>query len=323
MKPKQIITKRPSQAVEFGWENGEYWIKCDDPIGLICEYIDERLSDYEALDKGETEQMVGFELPFMIGMMAIQMSVSHKDAYSLLEQAFNRMKQIDKAHVEDAIASVNKKWTHLIKYWKLAEAIRQSGWLPLYDVTAVRLIFEHGSDNLDSFFDEYYRSEWTTISKGILSRLDQYTIDDEAKCTLREALIGHEAKLYRLVCTGLFPAIERNLPKWIGGKKNKGGLMDKIENWANSRTIGDLMSLHVFRDVYMNYILSHSFVSENRDQGKKIDRSIPVPNRNAVAHGFVQYNTHKHSVNMLLLADYIFSQVSTYVPVLNSGESNN
>ena len=46
-------------------------------------------------------------------------------------------------------------------------------------------------------------------------------------------------------------------------------------------------------------------VEDKREKREKFARD-PVPNRHAAMHGLVSYSTHKHSMNMLILTDYVF-----------------
>ena len=52
-------------------------------------------------------------------------------------------------------------------------------------------------------------------------------------------------------------------------------------------------------------------------------RSIQSPNRHAAMHGLVPYPTHKHSLNMLILADYVFRVLPPDHQGIQSGEEGN
>ena len=48
-------------------------------------------------------------------------------------------------------------------------------------------------------------------------------------------------------------------------------------------------------------------------------RATDVPNRHASIHGLVSYSTFKHSMNMIIMADYIF-QILTSATKLTSSQ---
>ena len=60
-------------------------------------------------------------------------------------------------------------------------------------------------------------------------------------------------------------------------------------------------------------------VNDKRDRFEK----HPIPNRHAAMHGLVPYPTHKHSLNMLILADYVFRVFRPNHQRIQSGEEGN
>ena len=201
---------------------------------------------------------------------------------------------------------LSEAWApHLAKWAEFAlllpsganvDALNEVGWLP-YHSAPFHYISECGDDLdlLDTGFSEYYRTHWSEIRDDMESRLEGYHIDDEARGTFREALAAHEAGLHRCVCRVLFPEIERMVGAGLRSKR----LLEKLTG------TGDLAD-YAFRERF-GYVLFGRLVKHVYESGRreKFERD-PVPNRQAAIHGLVSYSTHKHSMNMLILTDYIF-----------------
>ena len=179
---------------------------------------------------------------------------------------------------------------------KTVDALNEVGWLP-YHCAPFRYVEECGDDLalLDSRLSNYYRTQWNEIRDDMKSRLANYQIDDEARATFREALSAHEAELYRCVCRVLFPEIER----LIGAGFRSRRLLDQLTRTGN---LADYAFRERFGYVLFGRLVTHVYESGKRERFER----IPIPNRHAAMHGLAPYSTHKHSMNMLILTDYIF-----------------
>ena len=180
------------------------------------------------------------------------------------------------------------------------DALDKVGWLP-HPSVPYRLVEECGDDLalLETRVGEIYRSRWTDIRNGMESRLAECHIDDEARATFREALMAHESGHYRCICRLLFPEIER-----IIGAGHRSGPM--IEKLLASGEPTERDSREFLDWVMLGRIRKHAYEQVwTADEQEKFERD-PVPNRHAAMHGLVAYSTHKHSMNMLILTDYVF-----------------
>ena len=202
--------------------------------------------------------------------------------------------------LSEALAPHLAEWSELaprFAAWnRSVDALNEVGWLP-YHTAPFQLVDECGDDLglLDRRFSEYYRTRWTEIRADMESRLDDYQIDDEARETFREALVAHEAGLYRCVCRVLFPEIERTIGAGFRSKR-------LIEKLTGTGDLADYAFRELFGYVLFGRLVKHVYESGTRES---LERD-PVPNRHAAIHGLVSYSTHKHSMNMLILTDYIF-----------------
>ena len=146
---------------------------------------------------------------------------------------------------------------------------------------------------------------WAGIRADIESRLNDYHIDDEAKDTFRVALSAHEHGNYRCVCRVLFPEIERvirvNLFNGAGSVRTN----EMLEKLIDDRPLEDFISKEAFGLVLFGRLVKHLCEQVSDEERGKFEQNF-VPNRHAAIHGLMSYSTHKHSMNMIIMADYIF-----------------
>ena len=183
---------------------------------------------------------------------------------------------------------------------RTVDALNEVGWLP-YRSAPFHYVEECGDDIalLDRRFSEYYRTRWHDIRREITSRIADYHIDDEARAAFREAMAAHESGHYRCVCRVLFPEIERMIGAGrVGSRK-------MLEELTETRDLADFIFRERFGFVLFGRLVDHAYQQVDEDEREKFERD-PVPNRHAAMHGLVAYSTHKHSMNMLILTDYVF-----------------
>ena len=180
------------------------------------------------------------------------------------------------------------------------DALNKVGWLPHYSVPH-RLVEGCGDDRalLDSRVAEHYSTRWTEIRDHMELDLATYHIDDEARATFREALMAHESGTYRCTCRLLFPEIERI----IDAGHRSGPMIEKLlaSGEPTERDVRELFDL-----VMLERIRKHAYEQVWTEGDRERFERDPVPNRHAAIHGRVAYSTHKHSMNMLILTDYVF-----------------
>lgn len=185
---------------------------------------------------------------------------------------------------------------------RIGNALNEVGWLPHHSVP-YRIVVECEGDpaRLDSRVDDYYRTRWNEIRDDMESGLEYHHIDDEARAVFREALSAHEAGLYRGICRALFPEIERMIGAGnVGTRKMLDKLLEESEDPAG----------RAFREIYnpvlFNRLVRHAYERVVTEDERARFEQDPVPNRHAAVHGLVAYTTHKHSMNMLILTEYVF-----------------
>ena len=227
--------------------------------------------------------------------VATQLSTVIQQLAVPLGPVYERLRELSEAWAPH-LANWAELAPRLAEWNRTVDTLNEVGWLP-YHSAPIHQVDECGDDLelLDTRFSEYYRNGWREIREDMESRLAHYHIDDEARETFHEALAAHEAELYRCVCRVLFPEIER----MIGAGFRSKPLLEKLTGKGD---LADYAFREPFGYVLFGRLVKHVYESGRRE---KFERD-PVPNRQAAMHGLVSYSTHKHSMNMLILTDYIF-----------------
>lgn len=195
---------------------------------------------------------------------------------------------------------------------KFIDSVGATGWLP-YHTVPISYVAECGGNVslLEQRLSTFYETNWNDIRRDIESRLEAYHIDEEARETFREALSAHEAGFYRCVCQVLFPEIERminRLPRPSNNQaettssKRKKRMHDRL---TNRGSLKDFLPREAYGWILFGRLVHHLYEEVDKKNKKKFQQDF-VPNRHASAHGLVSYSTHKHSLNMIIMADYIF-----------------
>lgn len=189
------------------------------------------------------------------------------------------------------------------------ERLGKVGWLP-HHTTPFKLVLEASPDKLAGCLAEYYLNEWDQIREAIFSRVDRYDVDPEAKATFGEALSAHGHGLYRSSCRVLFPEMERVLWIEVHGsdwKKDKITSQKEFIELAGSRLPAGIVLTDPWAFKLYQTLSDHLYerVEEsNREQFESI------PNRHAAVHGRIIYSSLKHSMNTIIMADYVFAAIS-------------
>ncbi|HEV7289903.1 hypothetical protein [Sphingomonas sp.] len=200
----------------------------------------------------------------------------------------------------------------LAKHEARCERLEDAGWLP-HPASPWHLLDDEDlcGEELNKAIEAYYRENWRAVKISISEAIAGYTIDAEAKATFGEALAAHEAGLHRCVARTLFPEIER-----VSRAELHGGAMDKIASQPKlQKAISNLCPSDIARDgisgmrLY-NKLVDHLYVSMPTPERVEVIAAEPVPNRHAAVHGYVAYNTLRHSMNALIIAEYLFHAIT-------------
>ena len=215
-----------------------------------------------------------------------------------LEPAFQGL-----ATLAEAAAPYLQKF---VRYHTIVDKFDATGWLP-YHLAPVDYVehYEGDSIHLEKTISEFYVTQWHHIRKDIESRLDTYHIDDEARETFREAFSAHENENYRCVCRVLFPEIERMIRLNLFNDAGRIHTREMLGKLIDERPLEDFVSQEAFGLVLFGRLAKHLYEQVADEERNKFEQDF-VPNRHAALHGLASYSTHKHSMNMIIMADYIF-----------------
>ena len=194
-----------------------------------------------------------------------------------------------------------------VTYHKIVEAFKKTGWLPYYSAP-FHYVEECGEDIqlLETRLSEYYRTYFDDIRQDIESRLGHYNIDEEARATFREALSAHSVGNYRCVVRLLFPEIERMFRlQFFENKAGKFPSKEMLEKLTDDKYLKDFTRREAFGWTLFGRLVKHLYEPVDNHNRTKFQQDS-VPNRHAALHGLVIYSSEKHSMNMIIMADYVF-----------------
>ena len=147
--------------------------------------------------------------------------------------------------------------------------------------------------------------------------MDRYQITAETKATLREALSAHGTGHYRCVCRVLFPEIDREFRIHFF-EDAAGSISSKkmLEKLTDRGALENFLPREAYGWILFDRLVHHLYEPVDDNNRTHYEQNY-VPNRHASTHGLVSYSTLKHSMNMIIMADYVF-QVLTSTAKLTS-----
>lgn len=207
----------------------------------------------------------------------------------------------------EAFAPLQDIFVRLAENGARARAVEQAGWLP-HATTPFDLVpLDASPDAISEVLASYYRQHWDVAEQSFMKGVQAHNIDTEAKATFADALAAHRHGLYRLVPRTLFPEIER-----VARAQLYDGALDGITSLPSFHdTVGKLPAGDVLAFAYgmelFQKIRKHLYLKI----GKNVDvlaqcEADPVPNRHATVHGLISYSSAQNSLNMLIMADFLF-----------------
>lgn len=231
-------------------------------------------------------------------------------------QSMSRVSQAITPFLE-AIAPYIK---HFVRYNKFIDSVRPTGWLP-YHTVSIDYVEECRDDVslLEARLTSFYENNWESIRQDIEKRLNHYHISEETKETFREALSAHGMGHYRCVCRVLFPEIDREFRihyfEDAAGAISSKKMLEKLTNQGELR---NFLPREAYGWILFDRLVHHLYEPVD-DSNRAQYEGDYVPNRHASTHGLVPYSTFKHSMNMIIMADYIF-QILTSTAKLTSSQ---
>lgn len=201
------------------------------------------------------------------------------------------------------------------RFSRIVDAIGGTGWVPHRSVPLKQIeALIDDVPRLDEYFASYYEQHWTDVRQDIVSRLDGYHVDDETRDTIREAFEAHEYGHYRCVCRVLFPEVERSIRSRFNVVEVGRSLSKrKITDVFNGTTLGEVINGDPLSYRRFRLLVQHVYERLDSTSVQKI-KDVSTPNRHAALHGLVTYSTKKHSINMILMADFMLEFFSSIDP---------
>ena len=207
---------------------------------------------------------------------------------------------------------------HLVafaRFSRIVDAVGCTGWVPHRSVPLNKVEpLINDVTSLEKYLASYYEQHWTYIRQDISSRLHGYHVDDETRDTFREALEAHDNGHYRCVCRVLFPEIERSIRSRFNVVEIGTNLSRrKIRDVLNGTTLGEVITGDPLAYSRFRLLVQHVYEHVDGEGVQKVEE-ISTPNRHAALHGLVTYSTKKHSINMILMFDFMLEFFSSIDP---------
>jgi hypothetical protein len=198
----------------------------------------------------------------------------------------------------------------LVRYHAKIQRIEKAGWLPHYTLPMDLISDDEG--NVSAVIEHHYRTNWTDIQQQFLKSIDTLNLDNEAKAAFSEALCAHEHGLYRATCRVLFPEIERLARiELLGGSAENIASLKELQDAAGELGLSEMVVPGLAGFALYRRLAEHMYLPvRTAEEIEKFDRDS-VPNRHASIHGRVVYKTFQHSINMLVMADFLLNAIAT------------
>ncbi|MGI1662373.1 hypothetical protein ACRDNQ_09030 [Palleronia sp. KMU-117] len=153
---------------------------------------------------------------------------------------------------------------------------------------------------------QYYDKEWDNVEKEFHSIIDEWDVLPSAKKAFRDALVCHRAGLFRSAVLTLFPAVEAEFRSSFDKKVgDNAASLEELRKLVNEIPAGYIL-FHVAPLRLFELFNAHIYAKVKTSEAFNRFKDDPVPNRHAAIHGIIDYDTAVHSINALILADYIF-----------------
>ena len=189
------------------------------------------------------------------------------------------------------------------------QALREAGLLP-HKTTPWHAFENEDLDAVPRISLAHYAENWAKIEEQIIADLAAYQISASAKESFYEALACHRNGLYRPAVLTLLPAVEMEFRKAF--ELNAGDpaaslkeLREVIKNVPAGYVLSHVAPFDMFR--VLDEHLYESVKSQEALEKFQVD---PIPNRHAAIHGLIEYTDVLHSLNAIIIADYVFLMIS-------------
>ena len=235
--------------------------------------------------------------------------------------------QANAERIQTAFDGITKSWRPILdgfrRYSEAKKPLKAAGVLPHRSTPWGRF----DPDAPEAFPDvvlEYYAAEWEEAEAIFLADIDDYSIDTNAKAAFRDAVGCHRHGFFRSAVLTLLPAAEMEFRRLFEiTPRGNAASLEELRKLVMDLPAGVILG-HVAPIDLFTVLDEHLYDQVKTPEAVERFRKDPIPNRHAAIHGLVHYASAKSSLNMLILADYIFfllSQLSRYKAELAEPET--
>ncbi|KQY26202.1 hypothetical protein ASD31_19555 [Rhizobium sp. Root482] len=161
-------------------------------------------------------------------------------------------------------------------------------------------------EEVHDVLSRFYTTEVDLVEQHFTDSVDRYNLDEQVWTTFHEALKCHRAGFYRATVRLLFPEIERGASVQLyGGKRKRIASLPEFADKVGRLPLGTFPHVQTPLNLFKT-LEGHMYMSVWDDAPLLQAAADSVPNLHAAIHGFVEYKTMPHSMNALIMADFIF-----------------
>lgn len=211
------------------------------------------------------------------------------------------------------LAPIGALSAQLVRYERTADALERAGWLP-HDLIPVSLVEARLDDDptvLSAAVEAHLEQNWPVIEKELERRYAGSGVDVEALNAMGEALRAHRAKLYRAACRTVFPEIERVAREQFYNGSEKGiTSLPELREAILEVSVTELRPRGLWGVRVLKAINEACYVHVSKYKASTSNEAARLPNRHAMAHGYITYASVRDSLNALFIADFLFGALA-------------
>lgn len=211
------------------------------------------------------------------------------------------LQKVHEAHVQSTLAA------------KVGQSLEKAGWFPHGAIPLSVVMSDDFEAAIPAWIDAHAGTGWSSITKVH----DLSTIGQAAKESFETAVSLYQSQKYNAALRVIFPEIEacafeafyRALGiSWSRRSKRPTRLLELQDVIRLLWRVGALGALFDARGIWLpqQEQIIRDFCYTDVDLDNVLPAQLRFPNRHAVAHGILRYDTQKACINGLLIADVMF-----------------
>jgi len=187
--------------------------------------------------------------------------------------------------------------------------LREAGLLP-HATTPWEAFSEETSGDFPDICRAHYRDNWGEVERQITAELADYMVSSSARLSLEDALACHRAGLYRSAVLTLLPSVEMEFRRTFEISPGDPAASLIELRGTIKMAPAQYITSHVAPFDLFRILDTHLYATVKTPEALRRFEGDPIPNRHAAIHGLIEYADELHSLNTIIMADYVFFLIS-------------